>query len=283
MMPIHPAARLRELETRARRRFGQNFLVHPDSVDRIVRAAGVRPGDKVLEIGPGLGILTRALLGAGADLVAVELDRDLAGALEDSLAGTPTFRLVQGDALRVDFAEVTPGEGWIVAANLPYNVATPILMRLLGEGTRFRRLVLMFQREVGDRLEATPADDAFGALSVQVQARARVERVLELPPGAFHPAPKVWSVVLAIEPRPAPDFGAQADGTPNAARDFDRVVRAGFQHRRKTLHNSLGAVYDKDRAHAALLAAGISPTARAETVDLAGWRRLTTAIVAGTT
>lgn len=271
----HPSARLRELEMRARRRFGQNFLVDADAVDRIVRAATIRPGDRVLEIGPGLGVLSRALLAAGAELTAIELDRDLAAGLREEL---PQLTLVQGDALRVPLAEAAPGEGWRVVANLPYNVATPLLMRLLGEPARFPTMVLMFQREVGDRIEAGVDDDAFGALSVQVQARARVTRVLELPPGAFHPAPKVWSVVLRFDVHPTPDFGRLPDATPLPAVAFDRAVRAGFGLRRKTLSNALGVIYGRPAALAALEAAGIDPRRRGETIDLAGWRTLAAAL-----
>lgn len=271
--PMHPATRLRELELRARRRFGQNFLVDPNAVDSIVRAARLQPGDRVLEIGPGLGVLSRALLDAGAALTAIELDRDLAAALEGDL---PRARIVQADALKVDLDDVAPGEGWAVVANLPYNVATPLLMRLVGERARFARLVLMFQREVGARIEAGVDDDAFGALSVQVQARAAVERVLTLPPGAFHPAPKVWSVVLRFHPYAEPDFGANAAG-PIPAKHFDRVVRAGFSQRRKTLRNALGTGWERSVVEAALAAADIDPVRRAETVDLPGWRRLAAA------
>lgn len=284
----HPSARLRELEMRARRRFGQNFLADSDAVDRIVRAAAVTPGAPVMEIGPGLGVLTRALLAAGARLVAVELDRDLAAALREAL---PALHLVEGDALRVDWSLAAPliGEptvdgvdsaaSWTVVGNLPYNVATPLLMRLLAEPRRFSRMVLMFQREVADRLEAPADGEAYGALSVQVQARARVERVLELPPGSFHPAPKIWSAVLRFSPYTAPDFGHTADGTPVTARRFDRVVRAGFSQRRKTLQNALGSLGPRELVQAALGEAGIDPSARAETIDLPGWRRLAAAFV----
>lgn len=265
---IHARQRLAELEMRARRRFGQNFLVSADAVDRIVRAAQVGPGSRVLEIGPGLGTLTEALMATGAEVAAVELDRDLAAALADA---HPSLRLVQGDAMRVEWDRVAPGEGWVVAANLPYNVATPLLLRLLAEPRRFVRLVLMFQREVAERLEALRTDDAYGALSVQVQARATVERVLDLPPAAFHPAPKVWSSVLRFRVHPEPDFG----GVEAAA--FDRVVRVGFSQRRKTLLNSLGSGFGREVAERALLRAGIDPRARAETIDLAGWRRLAAA------
>lgn len=262
---LHPALRLQMLETRAKRRFGQNFLVDPGIVGRIVRVAGVRAGDRALEIGPGLGILTEALQEAGAEVTAIELDRDLAEGIREAL---PRVRLIEGDALRVDLGQVLEGEGWRVAANLPYNVATPILMALLKLGTpRITTMALMFQREVADRLVATPDDDAFGALSVQVQARARVERAMELPPGAFHPAPKVHSTVVRFELVP-PDFGGVTE------RHFDHVVRAGFSQRRKYVANSLSSAFPREQVDAALAGAGIAPTLRAERIDLAGWRRL---------
>jgi 16S rRNA (adenine1518-N6/adenine1519-N6)-dimethyltransferase len=161
-----------------------------------------------------------------------------------------------------------------VVANLPYNVATPLLLRLLDHPATFSSMVLMFQREVGDRILAGPADPARGSLSVQVQARAHVRPVLQLPPGAFHPPPKVHSVVLGFALEPAPDFG----GVP--ARVFDRVVRAGFQHRRKTLENSLGASFPRDAARRACEQVGVDPRRRAETLTLAEWRLLAGALYA---
>lgn len=269
---IHPAARLRALEQRARRRFGQNFLVSVDSVDRIVRAAEVRPGDRVLEIGPGLGILTERLREAGAEVRCVEIDRDLAAALQELW---PDLALVNADAMKVDFGTICEEPGWKVVANLPYNVATPLLLRLLARPDRFRTMTLMFQREVGDRILAEAGDSARGSLSVQVQARARVRPVLHLPPGAFHPPPKVHSVVLGFELLPEPDFG----GVDGAA--FDRVVRLGFQHRRKTLLNSLSSGLDRARAQAACDAAAVDAGRRAETLTLDEWRRLAVAVRAG--
>ncbi len=262
---MHPSVRLRAIEQRARRRFGQNFLIDPDACGRIARAAGAAPGVRVLEIGPGLGALTDALLATGAEVTAIELDRDLAEALRES---HPAVRLVQGDALRVSFDDVCPGEGWHVAANLPYNVGTHILVRLLREG-RFRRMALMLQREVADRVLAGAGEDAVGALSMQIQARAAVLRVLTLPPGAFHPAPKVHSSVIRVEPYAAPDFGVGV-----SAAQFDRVVRAGYSLRRKKLPNALQATFGRDVAVAALVRAGVSPDARAETLNLDAWRRL---------
>ncbi|MDP2304589.1 MAG: 16S rRNA (adenine(1518)-N(6)/adenine(1519)-N(6))-dimethyltransferase RsmA [Pseudomonadota bacterium] len=266
---IHPATRLRELETRARRRFGQNFLVSDEAVDRIVYAAALKPGDHALEIGPGLGVLTERMRATGADVHCIEIDRDLAAALRELW---PDLQLVEADAMHVDLDAVCPGSGWKVIANLPYNVATPLLLRLLNRPDVFSTMVLMFQREVGDRLQAGPSHSSRGSLSVQVQVRAKVRPVLTLPPGAFFPAPKVHSVVLGFELLPEPDFGGV---TP---RVFDRVVRLGFKHRRKTLLNSLGSAMMRPDAQAACDAAGIDPRRRAETLDLPEWRRLAAAI-----
>lgn len=275
---VHPSVRLRSIEQRAKRRFGQNFLTEPEYCVRIARAAGVAPGDRVLEIGPGLGILTDALLDAGASLTCVELDRDLAAALRES---HPEVTLVEGDAMRVDLAATCPltederaaGVRWKVCANLPYNVATPLLMRVLAD-PRFSRMALMFQREVADRLCAEVDDDAWGALSAQVQVRAHVQRALTLPPGAFHPPPKVHSTVVAFTRIEAPDFG----GVPERA--FDRIVRLGFSLRRKKLVNALATGMPKELALAALARAGVDPGVRAEVLTIPEWRALAAAVQA---
>ncbi len=267
---IHAATRLRELEQRARRRFGQNFLVSADAVDRIVAAAAIRPTDRVLEIGPGLGVLTERIRATGAELRCVEIDRDLAAALLDQW---PDLQMVEADALKADFPAICPGGGWKVVANLPYNVATPLLLRMLALSSTFSSMILMFQREVGERLLAGPSDSARGSLSVQAQVRARIRHVLTLPPGAFHPAPKVHSVVLSFELLAEPDFGGVG------AVAFDRAVRLGFRHRRKTLLNSLSSAIPRDAALAACTQAGVDPRARGETLDLAAWRRLAPALV----
>lgn len=257
---MHPAERLRALETKARKRFGQNFLVHDAIADNLVAASGVRKGEHVLEIGPGLGVLTRALLRAGAKVTAIELDRDLAGALKEDL---PEITLIEGDAMRVDIPEADR-----IVANLPYNVGTQILLRLLPYG---KPMALMFQKEVGERICARPRSKEYGSLSVTVQVRAAAEILVDLGPGAFHPPPKVRSVVVGFRPR-TPDFGG-VDGE-----TFERVLRAGFSARRKTLENAFAQLFGKETAHAALVQCGIDPGARAETLDVNAWRLLAAAL-----
>lgn len=271
-MSEHPRRLLRELEQRARKRFGQHFLADVGLVRRIVRGARVEPGDRVVEIGPGLGILTEALVEAGAEVTAVELDRDLAAFLRER---HPGLRLVEGDATRVDWSEVAPGEGWKVVANLPYNVGTTLTMDLLRQPDRFRSVTVMLQLEVVERLMAGPNTRAYNALSVEAQVRATPVFLTTVEPGAFHPPPKVRSAVVRLEVLPDPATG----GVPPDA--FDRAVRAAFHHRRKTLANSLAAVYGRDRAARALQAAGIDPGLRAQALDLDGMRALARAIHEG--
>jgi len=260
-----PRSLLRDLEQRARRRFGQHFLRDQGVVRRMVAGARVSPGDRVVEIGPGLGILTEELLAAGVELTAVELDRDLA---EYVRLRFPEVRLIEGDAARLDWTDVTPGSGWKVVANLPYNVGTTVLMQMVRQPKTFASVTVMLQLEVVQRLMAEPGSKAFGALSVQAQARARPRFVLKLPPGAFHPQPKVDSAVIHFDVYPVPATGRCP------AAHFDKVVRAGFAHRRKTLRNSLAASWGRERADAAISAAGVDPACRGEQLNLAGYVRL---------
>lgn len=266
-----PRATLGRLEQRARRRFGQHFLADLSVADRIVRGARLVPGDRVVEVGPGLGALTRALVAAGADVTAIELDRDLAAFLRDELPG---LRLVEGDAARVDWDAVCPGAGWKVVANLPYNVGTTLTMQLVRRPERFRSITVMLQLEVVQRLCAEPGSRTYGALSVETQVRARPTFLLTVPPDRFHPRPKVESAVVRLDLYDAPATGGV---TPEA---FDAVVRAGFSQRRKTLLNALGARYGRERAGVALAAAGIAPNTRAEQLGLDGFRALATAVTA---
>ena len=266
-MTGHPARDLADLERRARKRFGQHFLVAEDTARSIVRASRVGAGDRVVEIGPGLGMLTGRLLEAGPEVVAVEVDADLAAHLG---ARHPGLRLVQADARRVDWGALLPGAGWVCVANLPYNVGTRLTLAMLSAPRTFDRLVLMLQREVVDRMAAPAGDRARGSLSVAVQARARVRRLMRVPPGAFHPPPKVDSAVveLVLEPRlRAEEYDA-----------FERAVRAGFRSPRKMLRRSLKTAYGPI-AEAALDAAGVDATARPAELTHEEWQALAQALV----
>ena len=254
-MSEHPVQTLRRLEQQARKRFGQNFLVRESAVKRIVQLCGAREGVKVLEIGPGLGALTRALIDTGATLRAIELDRDLAAHLRVEL---PELDLVEGDALRVDLSEVAPGTGWVCCANLPYNVSTRILRRVLVD-RRFDRLVLMFQREVAERIVAGPGSKTYGSLSVLVAAHAQARLALSLGPADFHPRPKIDSAVVVFE--------LLDSGRPLDLEHFEKVVRAGFSQRRKVLANALGPAFGKDVARKAL-AETVGTGRRAESLGL---------------
>ncbi len=260
-----PRRELRQLEQRARKRFGQHFLHDPDVVQRIVRGARVEEGDRVVEIGPGLGILTGALLRAGASLIAVELDRDLATYLQERV---PDLHVVQADAAKVDWGELCPGGGYKVVANLPYNVGTTVVMQLLRQPRTFTSVTVMLQLEVAQRMLAEPGSKIYGALSLHAQVRAEPTFVVQVPPDRFEPAPKVQSAVVRFVLYDAPQVG---EVTPE---QFDRVVRAAFAHRRKTLLNALGASWPKALVGPALEEAGIDAGARAATVGASGYRRL---------
>jgi len=257
---------------RARKRFGQHFLVDEGVVARTVRAARIQPGDRVVEIGPGHGILTRTLLDTGAALTAVELDRDLIGTLRERF---PTLHLVEADALTVDWPALCPGSGWKVVANLPYNVGTHVTMALLREPATFTSVTVMLQKEVVDRLCARPGTRAYGALTVEARARAIPAVQLHVGPEKFRPRPKVDSAVVRFDLLPAPDTGGV---DPDA---FDSVVRVAFAYRRKMLLNALSASYGRERSAAALSAASIDPTIRAERLTLDDYQRLARALAVG--
>lgn len=261
---------------RARKRFGQHFL-EPAWVTKVVNSLNATPDDTFLEIGPGRGALTRPLAPRVRKLIAVEIDRDLAAALPEHVPSN--VHVVQGDFLDLDLDAALEGESlpMRVVGNLPYNVSSPILFKLLATqdgGRRFRDATLMLQREVADRLVASPGTGEYGALAIQVSLHADVERVLTLPPGAFRPPPKVTSAVVRLRFRPpAVDVGNSAA--------FERVVRGVFLQRRKTLANAFKPVADSF-SHSAvdvLRAAGIDPRRRPETLTLDEMARLTRAVL----
>jgi 16S rRNA (adenine1518-N6/adenine1519-N6)-dimethyltransferase len=254
----------------------QNFLVDPEVLEAILAVAVPAPGSRVLEIGPGLGILTRGLLDAGAAVTAVELDRGLAAFLAEDLAeplATGQLRLVQGDALDQDLSHLVEPP-FDVVANLPYHITSPILHRLLGETPRPRKLVLMVQREVAERIGAPPGQMSY--LSVFVQYHARIEVALIVPPTAFEPAPAVDSAVIVVEPYPDDDRLP----TPEAEDELWRLVQAAFRERRKMLHNVLARQLPLEpaRVNAALDAAGIAPDRRPQTLAVGEWLRLQEAL-----
>ena len=250
-------------DLRPSRALGQNFVADPNTVRRIARIAGVGPGDRVVEVGAGLGSLTLALAETGADVTAVERDRHLLPVLR-SLVEPAGVRVVEGDALSLDWgALLGPREGWALVSNLPYNVAVPLVLELLRGAPTIATMLVMVQREVAERLAAGAGDEAYGAVSVKLRYRARATVAGRVPPSVFVPRPKVESALVAIERLPAPAVDVDED------RLFE-LVKAGFAHRRKMLRRALAGLVDEE----ALVAAGIRPEARAEELDIEAWGRL---------
>jgi 16S rRNA (adenine1518-N6/adenine1519-N6)-dimethyltransferase len=248
------------------RALGQNFVVDPNTVRRIARLAGVGPGDHVVEVGAGLGSLTLALAETGAAVTAVEVDRHLLPALRDVLAErAPEVRLVEGDAMAVDWTELLAGQGpWVLVANLPYNVATPLVLDLLDHAGAIERMLVMVQREAGERLAAVPGSRTYGIPSVKVAYHGRAELVGTVGPNVFLPKPRVESVLVSIVRHPG---GPAVDVDPER---LFTLVRAGFGQRRKMVRRSLAGLVDPK----VFEAAGVDPAARAEDLDLAAWGRL---------
>lgn len=241
---------------------GQHFLVDPNTIRKIVRVAGVASGELVVEVGPGVGALTLALAGAGASVVAIEQDRSLEPALSEVVGGLTAVRVVWGDALSVDYARVLEGLPARVVANLPYQIATPLVLRLLAEQPAISELVVMVQREVGERLVAGPGEDAYGAVSAKIAyfAEARVE--FKVSRAVFLPEPDVESVVVRLRRR------GEAPVAVDRRRLFP-VIDAGFATRRKTIRNALrGAGLDAAVVEEALSSAGIDGAVRAERLGL---------------
>ncbi len=249
------------------RALGQNFLADPAMIDKIVRLAGVEPGDRVVEIGPGLGSLTLGLMATGADVLAVEIDRYLIPALSEVVnsAGPDrdNVRILHADAMEVEWEDELGGRPAKVVANLPYNVATPLVLDLLSTEPLLTSFLVMVQAEVGERLAAAPGTKSRGIPSVITEYWGEAAVVGRVPPQVFVPQPRVDSVLVRIERAPQPRVDA-----PFAA--VSELVRAGFGQRRKMLRRSLSGRLDE----AAIAAADVDPTARAETLDLMAWGRL---------
>jgi len=258
------------------RALGQHFVVDPNTVRRIARMAAVGPGDHVLEVGAGLGALTLALAETGAAVTAVEIDRGLVPVLR-GIVEPAGVTVVEGDAMALDWNALLggqlprsgrgsgPSHGWVLVANLPYNVATPLIADLLRDVPSIARMLVMVQREAGERLAAGPGDEGYGGVSVRVAYWAEVAVVGRVPASVFLPRPEVESVLVEVRRRAEPAVGDDVD------RDrLFALVAAGFGQRRKMLRRSLAGLVDAE----AFAAADVRPEARAEELDVHAWARL---------
>ncbi len=266
--PLDISRLLRDYGLYARKGLGQNFLADPAILQRIVSAAELPANAIVLEVGPGLGSLTRYLAVAARQVVAVELDRNLIPVLEDVLGGCGNVSIVQGDMLDLDPAALMGGSGYYVVANIPYYITSAIIRHLLESSARPRRLVLTVQREVAERICALPGDLSLLALSVQVYGNPSV--AARIPAGAFYPPPKVDSAVVRVDVLPEPRVSA------DRLEDFFKLTKAGFSQKRKTLRNSLSGGMGMPAAAAEdlLRRAGVDPQRRAETLSIEEWGAL---------
>ena len=265
---------LKAFNLHATKKFGQNFLVDANIVRGIVDSAEAGPGDKILEIGPGIGTLTQGLAESGAEVIAVEIDKKLPAVLAETLKGYDNVTIVPGDILKVNIREIM-GEGpFKVAANLPYYITTPILMALLEQHLPITHIVTMVQKEVAERMVAKPGSRIYGALSVAVQYYTEPHIAYDVPPRSFIPAPEVDSVVIACKVRETPAVAVKDEKV------FFRVVKAAFGQRRKTISNAMkGAGFDKEQIAAAFEKAGIDAGRRGETFSLEEFGRLADALV----
>jgi 16S rRNA (adenine1518-N6/adenine1519-N6)-dimethyltransferase len=266
--PLNAAALLKRYGLRADKRLGQNFLQDHFALQEIALAAEIQPDDSVLEVGPGLGSLTRYLAASAKKVTAVELDPDLLGPLKAVIAPYQNVKVVQGDILKLPISELIDQAGYLAVANIPYNITSAIIRHLLESRPKPRRIVLTVQKEVAERICAKAGDLSLLALSVQVYGEPQI--AARIPAGAFFPAPKVDSAVLRIDIYPTPLI-------PNEYLSaFFKLIRAGFGQKRKTLRNSLSAGLHISPAEAEVLLAkaGIDPKRRAETLSIEEWKGL---------
>lgn len=247
----------------ARKRFGQHFLRDPGVIQRIVAAIDPRPDERVVEIGPGLGAITLPLLARLPELHAVEIDRDAIRQLRAASGESPALHLHEADALEFDLAALDDGRGLRVVGNLPYNISTPLLFRLIEQRGHIRDIHVMLQKEVVDRMAAAPDTEHYGRLTVMLAPWLRIEPLFDIGPGAFRPPPRVMSTFVRLAPHAQP--------LPiEHPRLYAQVVAAGFSKRRKQLRNALKPILSPEE----IRAAGIDPGARAETVAAAGFAAL---------
>lgn len=263
------SAQLDSRGLRAKRSLGQNFVVDPNTVRRIARLARVDSSSHVLEIGAGLGSLTLALAETGADIVAVEVDDALVPILEENVASASNVRVVRADAMDLDWSSLLAGhDDWVLVANLPYNVATPLVADILDFVPSVRRVLVMVQREVAERFAASPSTPAYGAVSVKVAFHGTARIVGQVPASVFLPRPNVESALVEIERHDRP-LDDSVD-----VRTLFGLVRAGFGKRRKMLRGSLAGKVSAEQ----FAEAHIEPTARAEELTVVDWIRLARAM-----
>jgi 16S rRNA (adenine1518-N6/adenine1519-N6)-dimethyltransferase len=282
---LHPSSFILQPSStihRPSKRFGQNFLTDKSIVTRIVEALNPRPNETIVEIGPGRGALTEPLLERVGHLIAIEFDRNLIPVLTNAFGKKENFKLVQSDALITDIcAEIRPAATARVVANLPYNIATAVLQRLIEQRGCLTEFVLMLQREVVDRITADPNSAERGYLSVFVEAYCEIEKLFDVAPGSFRPAPKVWSTVVRLRPRPKIAVEVSDEKL------LWQVVSAGFAQRRKTILNNLRSapspLQEKLKAHGGasiiLCRAAVELQRRAETLALDDWARIVRALI----
>ena len=262
----------------AKKSFGQNFLVDQNYISKIIAALNPQNGEVIIEIGAGRGALTEVLVETGANIIAIELERNMIAVLRERFAGQTNFRLVEADALIVDFSELLAPGGLTckpkLVANLPFNISTAILQKLIEQRDCFSEMILMFQREVVERITAKVGNSERGFLTVLTEASLTAEKLFDVPPKAFSPAPKVWSAVVRLKPK--------ADDKINNENLFREIVSAGFRQKRKTILNNLKNAPPNLRekierrydAQMLLEVAGIKPNRRAETLTVEEWKKI---------
>jgi len=266
--PLKVAELLKQYGLRPDKRLGQNFLQDPYILRKIAEIAQIRPTDTVVEIGPGLGSLTRHLAAAAEKVIAIELDNRLFPPLEAVIEAYTNIQLVHGDILKIDPAELIHQPDYLVVANIPYYITSALIRHLLESNIKPRRIVLTIQKEVAERICAGPGHMSILALSVQLYGQPQI--ITPIPAGAFFPAPKVDSSVITVDIAPAPAIPTQKIDK------FFRLIKSGFSQKRKTLRNSLSAGLQMSaiETEEMLRRADIDPMRRAETLSLAEWGRL---------
>ncbi len=269
----------------SKKSFGQNFLVDQNYISKIIGALNPQNGEVIIEIGAGRGALTEVLVETGANIIAIELERNMIAVLRERFAGQTNFRLVEADALTVDFSELLAPGGLTckpkLVANLPFNISTAILQKLIEQRACFSEMILMFQREVVERIMAKVGNSERGFLTVLTEASLTAEKLFDVPPKAFSPAPKVWSAVVRFKPK--------ADVKINNENLFREIVSASFRQKRKTILNNLKSAPPNLRekierrydAQKLLEVAGIEPNRRAETLTVDEWKKICFLILSG--